>query len=220
MDAAHTKLLQIAKKRNLVTAGAPAPFYDPERDGVTFSVLSSWTQCKELARLGLHGVTSRATSQALVFGTLVHAVLQFVYEAARHGQLKGVPTKEYVVNAIQMVEAIWRKENPLASEATLKHLEFSLIMAESVLPRYFTYWAKDFSQMRWLGIEHEFRIPITVELANGRKVKTFVRGKMDGNFETAGHLRLFETKTKSRIDEETQADILPTNCKSTSTCGR
>lgn len=82
------------------------------------------------------------------------------------------------------------------------------------MPTYFRYWKDDFNgSMKWLGIEKEFRIPIRVAAPwhpNG-EVTTFVRGKMDGNYEEAKDksLMLFETKTKYNIDEETLVDLLP-----------
>jgi hypothetical protein len=91
----------------------------------------------------------------------------------------------------------------------LQHAEFSLLMADAILPKYFKYWHDDFSVVTWQEIEHEFKIPISIRLIDGRNVPTFIRGKMDGNFRLHGGLYLFETKTQSHIDEETTALVLP-----------
>lgn len=208
----------LAKKRAIAkaketgawdTSAAAAPFYDPERDGVTFSLLSGWMACKEMARLNLSGVTSKATSMALVFGTIVHAALELMYEMARDKEVVGAPTKPQVDGVVHSLEALYKEENPRASQETLQHLEFSLLLAESVLPAYFKYWKMDFTEVQWVLVEQEFRIPVTVRLHNGRTVRTFLRGKIDGAFLYKGRLYLFETKTKTRIDEATLSELLP-----------
>lgn len=199
-----------AKKKGVWTDVKPGPaFYDPERDGVTFSLLSGWRQCREMARLNLRGVTSRGEGLALVYGTLVHAALQSVYESAKRKKFVGVPPKEFVLFTLKYLDDVFHKENPRASAQTLQHAEFSMLLAEATLPFYFQYWKKDFTDMTWLGLEDEFRIPKSVTLRDGRVINTFMRGKKDGVFREHGHLKLFETKTKSRIDEPTIADVLP-----------
>ena len=201
---------QIRQRPNLVKTGDKA-FYDPVRDGVTFSVLSGFRRCKELSRLNLKGVTSRGSSAAIVFGTIAHGALQAVYDAVRTKRLPvGVPSREYVHGVLRATEATWKRENPRASQDTLKFLEFSMLLAESVLPRYFTYWSDDFTgKVKWLNLEREFRIPVKVPVHwQSTPFKTFIRGKMDGNFRDHG-LRLLETKTKSHIDDETISSILP-----------
>lgn len=208
--ADRLKLIRVAKEKNVwdPTILAPA-FYDPMRDGVTFSLMSGWRQCRELARLNLHGVTSRGTGLALVYGTLVHSALQFVYEAARRSMVQGVPSQEFVAKTLDGIDAIFKKENPRASADTLQYAEFSMLLANATLPFYFNYWKTDFSTTRWRALEGEFRIPYQAKLYDGRVIPTFIRGKMDGCFDEHGKLKLFETKTKSRIDEGTIADILP-----------
>lgn len=206
-------LVARAKKLGLYTQ-TPAAFYDPERDGITFSALNAWQQCRELSRLGLNGVTSKGTSFALVFGTLVHALLQTVYEATRHNALKGPPSDAMVKSFMTALEAMWNKENPMASADAREHAELSLMLAEAVMPRYFRYWHEDFTAVRWMALEHEFRIPYAVPLPDGRVVKTFIRGKMDGNFRQGTALKLFETKSQGQIDEEATANILPHDLQS------
>lgn len=203
------ELTRRAKLANLWDATVPPPaFYDPERDGVTFSLLSAWRQCRELARLGLHAVTSKGSSQALVYGTIAHAVLQVVYEARRLKKITGVPSQEFIMATLAQVEEQFKRENPRASQEVLQHLEFSMALAEGTMPFYFNYWKTDFTgTVKWRAIESEFKIPRLVILPSGRIVKTFVKGKMDGCFDDP-LLKLFETKTKTRIDEGTIADVL------------
>ncbi len=197
----------------------PARFYDPERDGVTFSLLTSWKNCRERARLFLNGWTSKRGSLGLVFGSLLHGILQRMYERVQtdSGRLsKSAYVALQVKEAIKEVEAIWHKENPRADGETLQYLEFSMILLEALMPVYFRYWAKDL-QFQWDRVEHEFKNAMEVEHPSkpGRRLKTFIRGKMDGSFRKDKTMRrswLFETKSKSNLGEKGEgelADILP-----------
>lgn len=198
--------------RKLVTVKLDPKFYDPERDGVTYSVLESFRACRERARLGLRGLTSSKISTGMVFGTVAHSTLQTVYDDLRHHRLPpGIPAPPYVKKVLKATETAWKLENPRASADTIQSLEFSMTLADAVMPRYFQYWADDFSKVKWLEIEKEFRIPVVVKAPwhPKKKISTFVRGKMDGNFLQAKDLWLLETKTKAHITEEIIADLLP-----------
>jgi hypothetical protein len=71
------------------------------------------------------------------------------------------------------------------------------------MPLYFKFWHKD-KNLNWIGVEQEFDVPYV--LKDGRKTR--LRGKMDGLYKKNG-IWLFETKSKSRIDEGTIVDALP-----------
>lgn len=196
----------------------PVSFYDPERDGVTFTLLSTFKQCREKTRLNLQGWTSKKTSLGQVFGGLVHAMNQRIYGDVRDGRLKKLPDESYFKLRAKQLEKEWKKENPRADSETMKHLEFSMILLEGVMPAYFKYWKKDFTKI-WEKVEQEFKIPITIDLPTGKKASTFVRGKIDGSFLKTNKVGtpikkpfLFETKTKSHLGEQGEsnlADILP-----------
>jgi hypothetical protein len=191
----------------------PARFYDPERDGVTFSLLTSFKQCREKTRLILNGWTSTRNSLGTVFGTLAHAINQQMYNDVRSGRLTELPSEKYIKATCREIETLWKKENPRADGDSMQYLEFSMILLEALMPVYFKYWKKDFSFV-WEKVEAEFRIPITIDHPNGKSMSTFIRGKIDGSFGKKKGARpwLFETKTKSRLGEEGEgniAEILP-----------
>jgi hypothetical protein len=201
------------KPRVIPMQEVPAAFYDPQRDGVTFTLLTTFKQCREKARLVLSGWTSRQSSLGLVFGGLVHALNQRIYEDVRDGRLTKLPDETYFKLRMKQLEKTWRKENPRADSDTLKHLEFSMILIEGIMPVYFRYWKKDFALL-WERVEAEFKWPVDIELPSGKSAKTFIRGKIDGSFRKAGKKRpwLFETKSKARLGEHGEsnlADILP-----------
>lgn len=194
----------------------PTRFYSPERDGVTFSLLTSWKNCRERARLFLNGWTSKKVSLGLVFGSLLHGINQLIYEDVRNGKLKTRPTPDYVRDACRRVEQIWKKENPRADGESLEYLEFSMILLDALMPIYFRYWKKDF-EVKWDRVESEFKNPIKIDHPGkpGRFFETFIRGKMDGSFRKdnkATRSWLFETKSKSNLGDRGEgelADILP-----------
>lgn len=178
-------------------------FYLPERDGISQTLLGKWLACRQLARYDLQGWTSKFTPASMIQGTIGHAILQHIYEAHRTKAMGAVPSKEQFKKTINGVEKIWLAENPRPSRQMLQDLEFALLFAEILLPIYFDYWKEDFKKLAWEKLEGEFKIPF--QLKDGRK--TFIRGKMDGVFKRNG-LWLFESKFKSRIEEEDIIEVL------------
>lgn len=184
--------------------------YDPEIDGVTNGLLQNWGGCRERARLSIKGYTKRQASFALAYGDLTHWLFQHIYEDHRKGVLplkNGSLDTSYVLRQIAKLEAIWRKENPMAGQDALQHLELTMLLNEQLMPFYFEHWKKDFKEIKWVGLESEFKVPFEVR-RQGITYKTFLRGKRDGVYTEGGGDWLFETKTKSRIDEGTMQDIL------------
>ena len=75
-------------------------FYDPSRDGVTFSLLSTFLDCREKARLYLQGWTPRSSSMALTFGSIIHKIDEWVRDEIRSGLLRSVPDEYYIKGLI------------------------------------------------------------------------------------------------------------------------
>jgi len=192
------------KVRKKTTAPPPA-FYDVRRDGITFSVLDTWRECRERSRLGLAGWTERETTFPLIFGTVIHEVLARIYGEVQAGTRSHPPGPEEVRVLLAQVEAAWEDENPMVTADAIQHLQLTLAIAEALLPQYFAYWAADFS-LAWHRLEREFKLPMSVS-----GVDTFLRGKIDGIFSDRPKdpPRLFETKTKSRFDPDIIGGILP-----------
>jgi len=201
--------------KSLTKKGKGAPlFYDPERDGVTFSLLSTFNDCREKARLHLAGWTSRGSTLAITFGNVAHYLNQLVYTDLQTGKLNGLPGPKYLARQLEKIERLWRDENPMANDELVQHFEFTMAVISGLMPEYYKYWAADdFKAVRWDELETIFKIPIIVTDMKGRKFKTFLRGKMDGVFhfdkDKPGVRRLFETKTKGRIDEGVLVDRIP-----------
>jgi hypothetical protein len=202
------KLLPVVKPPVIAPVVELAPFYDPERDGITYSLLSGWLACRELAKLNLRGWTSRSTSMAFTFGNVVHELLERVaVDVLMQGQ---EPTHELVLDHLLMIEDVWKKENPLAGQKELEFIELTMLLAEPLLQLYFDHWKEDHAHVEWLALEKEFKIPLEIQTRGGKK-STFIRGKMDGVFRRDDKPRpwLLETKTKTRVDEGTLVEVLP-----------
>jgi hypothetical protein len=189
--------------------GIPLTFYRPDRDGVTFSLLTKWKDCRERAKLHLQGWTSARISLSMLYGQIIHAVLERIYGDIQLKRLRVLPTQKYVDKHLKVIGKEWRAENPKASTETLQDLELALMLVYVVVPIYFTFWNKDLTTIKWQALEHEFKLPIP-------DLKTFVRGKMDGRYRSslANNKKsyLFETKSKSRLGEMGESnltDILP-----------
>lgn len=186
--------------------GIPPKRFDVEKDGVNASLLGRWLSCRELARLYLLGWTPRRIGAGRIFGIIVHGVLDAIYSDIQSGELDSLPSPKRVKHEIAKMETVWKKQNPRADADTLQSLELCLILAEAVLPVYFQFWHEDISKMDWYSLEHKFKVPIG---------DTRLIGRMDGNFKPFKGkkvLWLFETKTKSRLGEHGESnlvDILP-----------
>ncbi len=180
------------------------PFYDYKKDGITQSLLGTWLTCRQKALWQLEGWTKPHVSMALTYGTIIHAVLEKVYGQVQTGKLKKPPELKLIQQELKLVEKKWYVENPRPNKYSIDNLYLSLLIAETTLPIYFDYWrGEDYRSIRWHKLEQEFKIPY--RLADGRS--TFIRGKKDGVFGNPS-LKLFETKTKSIIEEDNLVDTL------------
>jgi len=191
--------------------GIPPERYDVDKDGVNASLLGRWVNCKELARLHLLGWTPRRISPGRIFGIIIHGVQENIYSDIQSGELDGLPTTKRVTREVAIQEKKWRRLNPRADADSLQQLELSCLLADAIMPVYFKFWHRDIVKMDWIALEHSFKVPIA---------NTHLIGRMDGNFVAMQQLRssadkpkwLLETKTKSRIGESGESnlvDIMP-----------
>ena len=178
--------------------------YSVETDGITQSLLGTFLQCRKKAKLSCEGWSSKYASMGLTYGTIGHAILEAVYTDVQSRKLKDVPTVQQIRKYVNHVEDIWNKENPRADKKALEYLQLSCLIAEATMPLYFEYWVKDLKEIKWMHLEHEFKIPYTTSTG----LKTILRGKMDGVFANPKKVWLFESKFKSRVDEGDLMDTL------------
>lgn len=198
----------MAKKFKIVDSSPP--FYDPFRDGVTYSILASFAECREKTRLSLKGHTSNRSSFSLVFGGITHWLIEQIYLEVQKKRLTKPPSSPVIRTKLDQLTSIWKTENPFPDPDTIEHFELTMAILEPLMGLYFKHWKADFER-EWTKLEHEFKIPLKINSPLLGEVTVPIRGKMDGAFQVSSkkRLRLFETKTKSRMDEGNLVDILP-----------
>jgi hypothetical protein len=187
--------------------------WDIWKDGVSQSFLHVWLACREQARLKFKELwSSRRASLPLEFGNCGHWCLADMYRVGRP------PTTKEIKASVYAYQHLWEKLVPNPSERQLEVQEEVYGMAEAVLPFYFKRWAGDFPGQKypfkkpiivpkkWLALEQPFDVPWT--FTDGKVCR--IRGIWDGLFaDKVDDEWLFETKTKSVIDEEGIQDTLP-----------
>jgi len=184
--------------------------YDESKTGVSFTMLKRWMRCREEARLSLMGWQPTRTSEALTFGSIVHSILEEAHRARSEKRLKAIPTKNKIMTWVAIAEAKWREQNPRADTYALEALETCLGMAEAVLPVYFDYWHESFLKSQWVETEDKFAV--VFDLPNGRHIA--FKGYRDAVFRLKRGLWILETKTTSKINENTLIDALPLDLQS------
>ncbi|MCQ9207648.1 MAG: PD-(D/E)XK nuclease family protein, partial [Omnitrophica bacterium] len=183
---------------------AKKPFYTLEKDGLTQSLLSMFLMCRQKAKLYLKGWNSKWMSDALMYGSLGHGILELAYLDIAAKRLKGTPSERQSRKYADRVEKQWLKENPKTDTKALLQLDIFLAILEKMLPHYFDFWSNDFKKIRWEALEEQF--DVVAKPMPGLAIRT--RGKQDGRFILRNELWLFETKTKSLVNEANLIDTL------------
>ena len=173
------------------------PFRDIWKDGVTYTFLAEFLQCRESARLSyVEGWSQKGLIEALEFGSAIHKCL----EAAASGDPHNY---DRVLN-------LHRKERlPYLQPGVIHDFDRIMDMARIVFPRYYAYWlAKGGMEHQpdatFLSSEEKFEIPYT--LPDGRIIN--IRGRFDAVLNYKGQIWLMEDKTKSVVDDRI-TDYLP-----------
>lgn len=178
--------------------------YNYEKDGITQGALAMFQTCREKTRLFYEGWTPKRESPALVYGSIVHGVLELVYDDVRKKKLTKIPSSRKIGKYVDKVGDIWTKERKRLTPQQREFLEVSLGIAEAIMPTYFSYWWKeDLREIKWKNLESQFDIPYRTSTG----YRTRLRGKKDGIF-TNPRMWLFETKTKSILNEGNLLDTL------------
>jgi len=199
-----SKKLGIKKKQPRVD-----PLWDLERDGVTFSLLSKFMNCRERFHIQkVQGWKPRAFNLPLEFGNIFHHMveaqdmgvsIESMYQLADNYVNAKIHSGKYgpdqckelsmlagiVTVTFQQYVLFWESQPSIDHETGKKVKRIKRV------------YEKDFN---WIGKEIPFRIPF--KLPNGRQI--YLCGKQDGLFDLGKVLKgtwVLETKTKGRIDE-------------------
>ena len=156
------------------------PVWDLYRDGISYSLLSRFINCRERFRIyTVEGLAPGDTTDSLEFGTMFHKLLEYHAKGYTMPQL----------------------ERLLGKDATT----FLGRLALSIFQIYIDTWKEQDANLVYVSQEEVFRT--TIYLPSGRKVD--LRGKFDEIFRDQGKLWLQENKTKSQIDEISLEHTLP-----------
>lgn len=185
---------------NITLPRIKAPSFFNLKDGVTQSMLMEFAACRKRAKLSyLEGWTSEYTSNAITFGSMFHACLEYLYNRAAFF-IDDKRIQEYIVAAIKYVSRQYRAEIELERHWTIEDeeaLNLNAAYLHILLPKYFKlYWKKD-REHKVLKNESLFKNTFQNRI---RFTGKFDRVLLNKHKE----VWLYETKTKSRIDPQIQ----------------
>lgn len=184
-------------------------FWNFYQHGVSQSLIGKFRECPIQCKLCYYdGWTSTKYSESLHFGNAVHYVLAELYGGVTR------PLAGEICRKLREFKEIWAKENK-NNELSLsqeEQWEKTYAACEAVLLEYFEVpeYLPDFKN-NWLYTEKEFKVPFSFSMPHtGEKVDTFLRGKIDGGFETSpGVEELIDHKCKGIINHEALIAMLP-----------
>ena len=165
------------------------PLWDIDQ-GVTFSGLSKWTECREQFSLQyIDGITPKKLSIPLEFGSIMHYALEH--------QFKDTPTE--VVHRVTDQYTKYRSRSLINTEEK-ETLSYITGLAKITFPAYCKYWEEDDAKLNWVSREDKF--DVIYKLPYGGSTRDIrLRGMRDGIYRAKNVLGLFETKTKGRISD-------------------
>jgi len=167
--------------------------YNPFKDGLTQSLIEIFRACPVKIRLVLAGWYKPAKSEALIFGNVVHELLDILYTAIKNKELKkSADVIPYMNNNNKQIYKRlledYREEDTSVKEIAEAAINKALI----IIPLYFDVYKQDF-KLNWLELEKVFSFKL---------LNIPIRGKRDGALYKGKGLWLFETKTKGRYNIE------------------
>lgn len=177
------------------------PLWDLYRDGLTVTGIRLFRTCREQFRLKYpEGYSSKHVVGPLDFGSATHAALE-----AEHTNASSC---KFALNAYaghRIVEGLPQHEE--------QKLAFLIVQAEVIVKHYLDFWNKQDSKFRWYGKELEFRFQsdATLNIPLVGKIDGVINSTPKGKRGLAHDplFRIFETKTKTQIDEEGISGYIP-----------
>lgn len=148
----------------------------------------------------IEGLSHKTPSDPIEFGSAFHWMLSTI-----HAKDWSIP------RAKTAYLKLWRNGKSVLPKDE-ERITFLVSTVSIVLKHYLTQWSKDDNKKktRWVAREEVFRVPVSLnDHPIGPRTITLT-GRWDGVFSAGAYkLRLFETKTKSQIDEDGLMDWLP-----------
>lgn len=159
-------------------------------DGITFSALSKWLDCREQFTLQwIYGLSPKSISIPLEFGSLFHSALEHQFEGDPYEIIDKV-IRKYKEERLKTITSSSQKDS----------LEYVIGLARITYPMYCEYWNADDKKINWIKREQKFAVPHIVDV-NGEPREILLRGMIDGLYQVRNKFGVFETKTKDKISE-------------------
>lgn len=175
--------------------------YDPYRIGVTQSLIGTWMNCREAARNHLNRIRPKKPNESFLFGSYVHHLHEYFIKDIETAT--NFSSREVVQKWVQTYLMKFRTSYKEIKEFKAEEIERNLTTASILFENYILHYSKDYKKKHWVDAEHTFEASFDI----GVKKPIILRGQMDGIFEQDG-LWILETKTKSRMNEDTLMDML------------
>lgn len=182
--------------------------YDPMVDGVTQSLLTAWKDCPSKARAKVMGLYKPGgASKALMFGSVYHAyddIIRKWYTSKSYINVNQFDQPGFNMGLEAEVRKEFEKEYLNATADGKSVIDESFLLAKIVFPQYMRHWNDDFfgTKKEWVEVEGEFKVRVAGGLFRGKRDGVYRNKDMKGTF-------LYETKTKSRWNDETIMAMLP-----------
>lgn len=187
--------------------------YDLEKHGVTQTLLSMFLTCEYSAELYLRSVTSTSISSSIMFGSVVHSVIEAMRKrAVKHGGSLAKMSRSVRTSVLKKVAftALGRERERYVPTGTKSQ---ELVTMFGIIKHMIPYYLQshdsgkrvidqDFKERKWVAAEKTFNV-----MWRGFRL----RGKLDGAFlPKSNSFWLVETKAKGQI-EQNYGRLLPLN---------
>lgn len=160
------------------------PTWDLYRDGISYSLLCKFRNCRERFRIStVEGLKPSERRDAMEFGTIFHKALEFTAQGKTTSQVITQLLKFYKNSSVDPM---------LVKQSCI------------LVPHYNKYYATE--KHKYVAQEEVFDVPYK-SVTTGRMIR--IRGRRDEMFIRNGALWLQENKTKTRIDEDKILKTLP-----------
>lgn len=159
---------------------------------ISQSSITTWMSCPERARLSKEGWRGVRPSMPLTFGTVFHHVLEKAYK-------EGAAPSPGTIKQILLQSRADAGVDRLSAEQ-VQTMEDAIEIINGMAPAYFKKYMKDFED-KWSHVEAEFKIPLP-------KHECYMYGFYDRVRHRKGKMQIFDTKTKSKIEEENLTETL------------
>lgn len=165
--------------------------YPLESVGISASMLTTFLQCKQKARLAVYGMQPISVGIARTYGILTHTILETIGIGFNQ---KAFPSKLKIITAVRKACDEFEAESGQrwgAKEAQAYELECAHL--EAVIPAYYEYYQ---DKMQAVALEGKFKVPFRIG-----NLQTFLIGIIDAATRLQKELWIWDHKTSARISE-------------------